>query len=228
MKVLPIAHRTGQGEERRMRIAILGAGNVGGALSKASVAAGHDVVISAANVEHAEEAARAAGCRAASSNAVAVEGAELVVLAVPYAAVADIVAELGKALSDKIVVDSTNPLNASFTDLVTTGTSGAEELQRQVTGAAVVKAFNTILASRHTDATQDGSPLDAFIAGDDVNAKGLVGELAASLGYRVIDAGGLRMARALEEMAFLNISLNAANGWPWQSAWKLVGPTSAG
>src|SRR5919107_408242 len=209
-----------------MRIAVLGAGNVGGALSKASVSAGHDVVVSAANTEHAEEAARAAGCRAVPSNAAAVEAAEVVVLAVPYAAVADIVAELGDALSDKVVVDSTNPLNASFTDLVTSGTSGAEELQRAVAGASVVKAFNTILASRHTNPTQDGSPLDAFIAGDDVTAKGLVGELAASLGYRVIDAGGPRMARALEEMAFLNISLNAANGWPWQSAWKLMGPTS--
>jgi hypothetical protein len=59
----------------------------------------------------------------------------------------------------------------------------------------------------------------------DAAAKDKVGEIAAALGYRVIDAGGLRMARALEEMAFLNISLNAANGWPWQSAWKLVGPT---
>jgi NADPH-dependent F420 reductase len=211
-----------------MRIAVLGAGNVGGALSKALVTAGHEVVISAANAEHAEEAARAAGCRAAASNAVAVEGAEVVVLAVPYAAVADIVAEVSGALSGKVVVDSTNPLNESFSDLVTSGTSGAEEVQRQVTGASVVKAFNTIFASRHGNPTEDGTPLDAFLAGDDVNAKGLAGELAASLGYRVIDAGGLRMARALEEMAFLNISLNAANGWPWQSAWKLMGPTSGG
>ena len=68
----------------------------------------------------------------------------------------------------------------------------------------------------------------SFLAGDDVVAKAAVGELAASLGYRVIDAGGLRMARALEEMAFLNISLNATNGWAWQSGWKLVGPVGNG
>jgi 8-hydroxy-5-deazaflavin:NADPH oxidoreductase len=58
-------------------------------------------------------------------------------------------------------------------------------------------------------------------------AKKTVSTLAESLGYRVIDAGGLRMARSLEEMAFLNISLNASNGWSWQSGWKLVGPTAA-
>jgi predicted dinucleotide-binding enzyme len=89
----------------------------------------------------------------------------------------------------------------------------------------VVKAFNTIFAGRHADPTESGAPLDAFIAGDDPVAKEKVGELASSLGYRVVDAGGLRMARTLEEMAFLNITLNAVNGWPWQSGWKLVGPT---
>ena len=124
-----------------MRIAIAGAGNVGTALSAAAVAAGHDVAVSATTKENAEEAAATAGARAAANNADAVNGAEIVVLALPHAAVAE------------------------------------------------------------------------------------VGELASSLGYRVIDAGSLRMARSLEEMAFLNITLNATNGWAWQSGWKLVGPT---
>jgi 8-hydroxy-5-deazaflavin:NADPH oxidoreductase len=207
-----------------MHIAILGAGNVGGALAKASVAAGHDVVLSAANPEHAQQVASAAGGGAASSNAEAVDGADLVILAVPHTAVADIVSELSDALAGKVVVDSTNPLNETYSDLVTTGTSAAEQLQQRLPRASVVKAFNTILAARHANPTEDGTPLDAFIAGDDATAKGKVSELAASLGYRVIDAGGLRMARTLEEMAFLNITLNATNGWPWQSAWKLLGP----
>lgn len=212
-----------------MRIAILGAGNVGSALASASVAAGHEVVLSAAHPEHADQAARVAGvgARAASSNAEAVEGAELVVLAVPHSAVDQIAAELSGALAGKVVVDSTNPLNETYTDLVTSGSSAAEELQRRLSGAAVVKAFNTIFAARHANPTEGGAPLDAFIAGDDAAAKGKVGDLATSLGYRVIDAGALRMARSLEEMAFLNITLNVANGWPWQSAWKLVGPTES-
>jgi 8-hydroxy-5-deazaflavin:NADPH oxidoreductase len=208
-----------------MRIAIVGAGNVGKALSAAAVAAGHDVAVSATTRENAEEAAAAAGARAAADNADAVNGAEIVVLAVPHAAVADIANELGAALAGKVVVDASNPLNTTFTDLVTVGTSSAEDLQRQLPDASVIKAFNTTFASRHSNPTEGEAALDAFIAGDDAEAKAKVGELASSLGYRVIDAGSLRMARSLEEMAFLNITLNATNGWAWQSGWKLVGPT---
>ena len=208
-----------------MRIAIVGAGNVGRALSSAAVAAGHDVAVSATTRENAEEAAAAAGARAAADNADAVNGAEVVVLAVPHAAVADIANELGPALAGKVVVDASNPLNDPYSDLVTVGTSSAEDLQRQLPDASVIKAFNTTFASRHSNPTEDDAPLDAFIAGDDAEAKAKVSELASSLGYRAIDAGSLRMARSLEEMAFLNITLNAANGWAWQSGWKLVGPT---
>jgi 8-hydroxy-5-deazaflavin:NADPH oxidoreductase len=208
-----------------MRIAIVGAGNVGKALSAAAVAAGHDVAVSATTKENAEEAAAAAGARAAANNADAVNGAEIVVLALPHAAVDEVANELGPALAGNVVVDASNPLNTTFTDLVTVGTSSAEDLQRQLPDASVIKAFNTTFASRHGSPTEGDAPLDAFIAGDDADAKAKVGELASSLGYRVIDAGSLRMARSLEEMAFLNITLNATNGWAWQSGWKLVGPT---
>lgn len=210
-----------------MKIAIIGAGNVGSGLGAAAVRAGHDVTLSAQDAATLEKAATSTGSRAASSNADAVQGADLVVLAVPHGAVASIVAQLGDALNGKTLVDATNPLNDSYTDLTTSGVSAAEALQQQVPGASVVKAFNTLFASRHANPTEDGTPLDAFIAGDDAAAKATVGQLAESLGYRVIDAGSLRMARSLEEMAFLNISLNAGNGWNWQSAWKLAGPTAS-
>ena len=210
-----------------MRIAILGAGNVGGGLAAAAVRAGHDVVISASKPENAQTSAAATGAAAAASNADAVRGADVVVLAVPHGAVADIVAELGDALNGTVVVDATNPLNDTYTDLVTIGTSTAEQLQARLPGTSVVKAFNTLFASRHAAPAEDGTPLDAYIAGDDAAAKNTVAELATSLGYRAVDAGGLRMARSLEEMAFLNITLNATNGWAWQSAWKLVGPTAS-
>jgi NADPH-dependent F420 reductase len=210
-----------------MQIAIIGAGNVGGALATTAVKSGHTVTLAATDADKVGQAAAAAGANAATSNLEAVRDAEIVVLAVPHAAVAGIAAELGEALQGKVVVDSTNPLNDTFSDLVTSGRSAAEELQDALPGVPVVKAFNTIFAGRHGNPTEVGLPLDAFIAGDDADAKARVGELAGSLGYRVIDAGSLRMARSLEEMAFLNISLNAANGWVWQSGWKLVGPTSA-
>lgn len=210
-----------------MQIAIIGAGNVGGALATATVKAGHDVTLAATDAAKLAQTAAASGASAAASNLDAVRDADLVVLAVPHAAVAGIASELRDSLQGKVVVDSTNPLNETFSDLVTTGRSAAEELQDALPGVPVVKAFNTIFAGRHGNPTEVGQPLDAFIAADDADAKAKVGELAGSLGYRVIDAGSLRMARSLEEMAFLNISLNAANGWVWQSGWKLVGPTDA-
>jgi NADPH-dependent F420 reductase len=208
-----------------VRIAILGAGNVGGQLARAGVQAGHQVVLSSRRAEQAAGVADSVGATAAPSNRDAVRDADLVVLAVPHSAAAAVADELSGALDGKVVVDSTNPLNDTFTDLTTSGTSAAEDLQRKLPNAAVVKAFNTILAGRLSDPVEGGAPLDAFLAGDDAEGKASVARFAESLGYHPIDAGGLRMARALEEMAFLNISLNATNGWPWQSGWKLVGPT---
>ena len=210
-----------------MRIAIIGAGNVGGSLAGAAATAGHDVVVSANDPASARETAATTGATAAGSNAEAVAGAELVVLAVPGGAVAGVAAELAEALAGKVVVDATNPLNDTYTGLTTSGTSAAELLQQQLPGASVVKSLNTVFASRYANTTEDGQALDALLAGDDAGAKATVAGLLESIGFHPVDAGALRMARALEEIAFLNISLNAGNGWTWQSAFQLVGPTSA-
>jgi len=210
-----------------MQLAIIGSGNVGGALAAAAVAAGHTVTLSSSDGAHAAEVASKTGATAAASNAEAVRDADLLVLAVPGLAVSGIADELGSALDGKVVVDSTNPMKDDFSDTFTTGRSGAEELQDKLPNAKVVKGFNTIFAGRHGHPTEAGVPLDAFLASDDASAKAKAGELAESLGYNVVDAGSLRFARSLEEMAFLNISLNASRGWPWQSGWKLVGPTEA-
>jgi 8-hydroxy-5-deazaflavin:NADPH oxidoreductase len=210
-----------------MKIAIIGAGNVGGGLAAAATSAGHDVVVSATESSSAQDTAAKTGAQAAADNREAVQHADVVVLAVPHAVVAAVAAELGDALTGKVVVDATNPLDDSYSDLTTSGVSAAEQLQQQVPGATVVKALNTVFASRYASPTEDGQPLDAFLAGDDAVAKGTVGALVESLGFRPVDVGSLRMARTLEELAFLNISLNATRGWSWQSAFQLVGPTAA-
>ncbi|MEV0495639.1 NADPH-dependent F420 reductase [Streptomyces atratus] len=90
-------------------------------------------------------------------------------------------------------------------------------MQRALPGVPVVKAFNTVFAGRLGTPVEGELRLTGFYAGDDAEAKKVVAELLASLGIRPVDAGGLRMARALEEMAFLNISLDAGNGWAWQT-----------
>ena len=100
-------------------------------------------------------------------------------------------------------------------------------LQDKVPNAKVVKAFNTIFAGRHGNPFEGEQPLDAFVAGDDADAKAKTGEardIARLPGHR---RGRPAHGSLLEEMAFLNISLNATKGWVWQSGWKLVGPTEA-
>ena len=102
------------------------------------------------------------------------------------------------------------------------GTSNAEAFQAWLPEAHVVKAFNTVFASRLAGSTQDGQPLDGFIAGDDAEAKATVATIVRDAGLAPLDVGDLKMARALEGMAWANISLNMANNWPWHSAWKLA------
>jgi predicted dinucleotide-binding enzyme len=210
-----------------MDIAIIGAGNVGAALSAVAVKAGHTVTISAAHADKAAEVAAATGAQAAASNAAAVTGADLVVLAVPAAAVKGVADEIAGSLAGTPVVDATNPLNATFDGLDIEGVSFAHDVQGFLPGAPVVKALNTLFASRYAAPSENGQPLDAFIAGDDAAAKATVAAFTESLGLRPVDVGDLRKARSLEEMAFLNITLNAGNGWSWQTGWQLAGPTAA-
>lgn len=207
-----------------MKVAIIGSGNVGKALAGSSVRAGHTVTISSRDPKNAQEAAKATGGRAAASNAEAVRDAELVVLAVPSTAAETILVELGEQLSGKVVIDVTNRIDLEAPGRTIDGSSMAEQLQARAPGTRVVKAFNTVLASRQADPKVGGTTLDGFVAGED-DAKAKVLELVRSIGLRPIDAGPLPMARALEAMGLLNIMLNAKNGWPWQDGWKLVGPT---
>jgi NADPH-dependent F420 reductase len=205
-----------------MDIGIIGAGNVGRALAKAGVRAGHTVVITSTSAEDAGHVAAQIGARAAASNADAVANADVIILAVPFDAVEGIAAELGSALDGKILIDVTNRFSPEQLD----GTSNAELIQGMLPGAQVVKAFNTLFAAHQADPIVEDIQLDGFVAGDDADARRRVLELVASLGFRPIDAGPLTMARALEGMALLNISLNMTNNWPWQTGWKLLGPTS--
>jgi 8-hydroxy-5-deazaflavin:NADPH oxidoreductase len=208
-----------------MNIAIIGAGNVGGALATSAQRAGHSVTVSSKGGDSARKVAEATGARAAGSALEAIENADVVILAVPYPSVAEILNEVGPVLAGKIVVDATNPLKADHSGLTTEGTSGAEEIQAQARGARVVKAFNTQLAARQLDPkVAGGLRVDGYVAADDAEAKRMVLELVEGIGFNPVDAGALSMAKYLEAMAFLNISLQVSNGWSWQAGWKLVGP----
>ena len=205
-----------------MHIAIIGAGNVGRALATSGTRAGHTVTLTAATPGKAEQVARETGARAASSNGAAVQNADVIILAVPFDAVEGIIEETGATLAGKVLIDVTNRFAPDQLD----GPSNAELIERMAPNAGVVKAFNTLFAAHQADPRISDTPLDGYVAGNDEQAKRTVLELVESLGFRPIDAGPLTMARALEGMATLNINLNMQNGWPWQSGWKLLGPTS--
>ena len=186
-----------------MKVAIIGAGNVGQALATSLVRAGHEVSLSASTPESARAAAEA----------------EVTILAVPYVGAGQAVAdEIRSAVAGRTVIDATNPIKPDFSGLATDARSGAEELQASLAGASVVKAFNTIFAANQANPTAD---IDGYVAGDDAKAKATVMSLVESMGFSPVDVGPLSAARHLEGMAWLNIGLNASNGWSWTSAWRL-------
>ncbi|HET7704084.1 MAG TPA: prephenate dehydrogenase/arogenate dehydrogenase family protein [Candidatus Limnocylindrales bacterium] len=207
-------------EDPAMQIAIIGAGNVGRALATSLTRAGHDVTITAEHPENAAAVATETGATAGTSNAEAASAADLVVLAVPAQSIGQIAGAMGSSLDGKVVIDVSNRPTPTPDG---TPTSIAEELQVSLPGARVVKAFNTVFASRQADPQVAGIAPDGFVAGDDASAKQTVLDVVESLGFRPVDAGSLASARTLEGMAWLNIQRNLAGG-TWQDAWVLVGP----
>jgi len=206
-----------------MDVAIIGAGNVGGALARAFVRSGHAVTITARNPERLSEVAAATGASPVPTNAEAARSADVIILATPFTSAADIAAEIRDVSVGRIIVDTTNRMTfgPSGPDMDTTS-SNAEELAALLPDAHVVKAFNTLFASNQADPVLDDVQLDGFVAGDDAEAKATILSLVASIGLEPVDVGPLARARQLESLAFLNISLNATHNGAWRSGWKLV------
>lgn len=207
-----------------MNIAIIGTGNVGTALGASLVRAGHSVTLTGQDAGKASAAAAQIGARTGSSLAGAVEAADVVVLAVPYASVEAVAAEIAPVIADRIVVDATNPLKADFSGLATQGgPSAAERIAALLPGARVVKAFNTLFASIQGNPDVHGQMVDALYAGDDADAKAVVASLIRAIGLRPVDAGSISGARELEALAWLNISLQLRTGGSWSSTFVLLG-----
>jgi NADPH-dependent F420 reductase len=211
-----------------MKVAIIGAGNVGTALATSMTRAGHDVIITSRDPDDAASAAAAAGARIVESNAAAATEADVVIPAVSFPNIAEVATDIAGPAAGKPVVDVTNRFGFGETGPeIDTTTSNAEELARLLPKSPVVKAFNTLFASKQVDPITDGVQLDGFVAGDDARAKSKVLELVRSIGLRPIDVGPLVRARQLEALAFLNMALNIVNQGSWQSGWKLVGAPAA-
>jgi NADPH-dependent F420 reductase len=207
-----------------MKVAIIGAGNVGTALATSIGRAGHEVIITSRDPDDALQAASASGARVVETNAEAAAQADVVIPAVGIGDIEALAEEIAEPAAGKPVVDVTNRISFGATGPeIDTSSSNAEAISELLPHSPVVKAFNTLFATHQDDPMADGLQLDGYVAGDDESAKAKVLELVKSIGLRPIDVGPLVRARQLEALAFLNMALNIVNDGTWQSGWKLVG-----
>jgi predicted dinucleotide-binding enzyme len=204
-----------------MKIAIIGTGNVGAALATAFARAGHAVTLGTRNPGKAGPLAAATGATLASPEAAAA-GAEVVILALPWAAAAEAVAGLGD-LAGRIVIDAMNPLAMIEGRLDLDrgqGTSGAETVATWLPGARVIKTLNQVGAEIMADNARMAHRPAMFMAGDDDAAKHTVAGLLSDIGFQPFDAGGLVRARLLEPLAmvWINQAMLRGAGRAWALA----------
>jgi len=170
-----------------MKIGSIGAGNVGGALTKLWREAGHDV--------------RASG---RDSVAEAAAHGDVLLLAVPADAVDAALAAAG-SLDGKVLIDATN-------DLATQWPSLAAHVAHLAPGAKVVKAFNAFFAAVFESAAQLKPPASLVFCGDDEGAKETVAGLIRDIGLEPVDVGGLDQAGNVEAFARMNVNLGFGQG----------------
>lgn len=179
-----------------MRIVVLGAGNVGRPLADGWAAAGHDVVVPARGAEGG-----------------ALDGADVVVLCVPYPALADLLPPLADDLAGTVVIDCTNPVGPGLSHGLGSTTSGSQQVQAMVPAARVAKAFSIYgwetLADNRFDAAV---PPLMMIAADDATAADTASRLAADLDWDPLVVGGLDQALHLEHLTLLWIRMVRGSG----------------
>lgn len=197
-----------------MKVTVIGAGNMGSAFVKQLTRAGHQVSVTARDGSKAAQVAAANPGANAVDVANSAADAEAVVLATGYSDAAAALKAVGD-LRGKVLIDITNPLTPDYMGL-TLGhsSSAAEEIAKAVPGAEVVKGFNTLFAQVLAEGADfgNGATASVFVASDSVRAKQVATTLAQSMGFEVIDTGGLKNARYLEPLAALNIYLGYGAG----------------
>lgn len=147
---------------------------------------------------------------------------DIIILAVPYPAIDEVVKTIGDLTPEKINVDATNALTADNELAVGFSTSGAEELQKKVKPAKVVKAFNTVFAQHMSTGRVNNTQLTVFAASDDDATKEEVLKIAKDIGFETVDGGSLKNARLLEALGYFNIQLGYVLGMGTQIGFKLI------
>ena len=196
-------------------ISIFGAGKMGTAVGGIAVRSGAEVQIIAPVLGEAAATASVLGATAATVGDPLT--GDIVIFAVPYSAIAQILATYAGELADKIVVDVTNPVDYTTFDslVVPPDGSAAQQIAEAVPAARVLKAFNTTFAGTLTSGLTGETPTTVLVAGDDQAAKdALIGVIEGG-GLRAMDVGSLRRARELEAIGFLQSTLAASGKITW-------------
>ena len=206
-----------------MDLTILGTGNMGRGIATRALAGNHSVTLLGTETAKAEAlAGELSGDVRAGQIGDPLAG-DVVVFAVWYAAVDDILSRYGDQLDGKVVVDITNPIDVdAFEPLELQAGSAAQEIAAKASGAKVVKAFNTTFAGTLGDGHVAGQPLDVLIASDADDAKETVTRIVTTAGLRPIDAGPLSRARELEALGYLHMAVQQPLGTGYSSAVKFL------
>ena len=203
-----------------MKIAVIGTGNVGGALAARLAGAGHEVRAAQRGDAELPPSLIAAGVTADDLRAV-VADADVVVLAVPFAAVAQVLGECGDLLDGKVLIDCTNPVGPGLTHGLDSRRGGSQVVAELAPGARVVKAFSVYGAENFADNNFPGvDVLPAMLyCGDDAEAKAVVAEWLTQLDWEPVDVGGLEQSLHLEHMTLLWVRMVRFGGLSPHLVW---------
>jgi NADPH-dependent F420 reductase len=199
----------------KARIAIIGAGNVGGNLGTRLAQSGYSVRFGVKEGTDVKALLDAAGPNASSGSvADAAKFGDIAFLAVPANVALDVARSLADTLAGKTVVDCNNPLTWKDGPIWAPTAEGslAASIAKAVPNARVVKGFNTFGAEHHKEPGRTGAPVNVFLASDDTEAKKAVTDVAKDAGFAPVDAGPLRNAAVLENVAMLWIHLGMVGG----------------
>jgi 8-hydroxy-5-deazaflavin:NADPH oxidoreductase len=191
-----------------MDITIIGTGNMARGIGTRALAGGHSVTLLGTETAKAQALADDLSGDVRAGQVGDPLAGDVVVLAVWYPAVDDILGRYGDQLDRKVVVDITNPIDVdAFEPLQLEAGSAAQDIAAKAPGAQVVKAFNTTFAGTLAEGEVAGQPLDVLIASDHQDAKETVRRIVADAGLRPIDVGPLKRARELEALGYLHMAI---------------------
>lgn len=190
-------------------ISIIGSGGMAAAIGGLAARAGHLVEVMSRDAAKARALAGKIGAGATTGTFGATPTGDIIILAVPYSAVLDVLKQYGEKLAGKLLIDITNPIKPDFSGFLAPEDSfGTLEIAKAAPADAdIVKAFNTQFSHVLTVGSVKGQLLDVFIAGDNAQAKAHVSAFIESLGLRPLDTGPLFMARTLEHACMLCLGL---------------------